>query len=176
MHRLLPGTDLRGEPLDHVLASAGAATVDPSSVEYFRVSVGDTVYFPTDQTDLSGQAQAVLDRQAAWLMQNPSVRVRIEGHADERGTREYNLALGARRANAVQSYLASKGVERGRIEAVTYGRERPIETTYQASAELSDEERVIFLGTRGRARIHVGYQTLASRTWRYLSRTFRFDL
>lgn len=115
----------------NALASAGSATVDPSSVEYFRVSVGDTVYFSTDQTDLSGQAQAVLDRQAAWLQQNPSVRVRIEGHADERGTREYNLALGARRANAVQSYLASKGVDRSRIEAVTYGRERPIETCAQ---------------------------------------------
>ncbi len=113
------------------LASAGSTSVDPSSIEYFRVSVGDTVFFNTDQTDLTGQAKSVLDRQAAWLMQNPSIRVRIEGHADERGTREYNLALGARRANAVQSYLMSKGVDRGRLEAVTYGRERPIETCAQ---------------------------------------------
>ncbi|MEO1291880.1 MAG: peptidoglycan-associated lipoprotein Pal [Pseudomonadota bacterium] len=117
-------------------AGAGAtgvstATVDPASVEFFQVNVGDRVFFRTDSSDLTGEARAVLDRQAEWLRLNPQPSIVIEGHADERGTREYNLALGARRANAVQQYLVSRGVPGRTLRTVTYGKERPVEVCSQ---------------------------------------------
>lgn len=95
--------------------------------DQFRQAVGnDTVNFGLDRYDVDGNARAILDRQAQWLSQNPNVRVTIEGHADERGTREYNLALGDRRANSVSSYLSARGVSATRITTVSYGKERPI--------------------------------------------------
>jgi peptidoglycan-associated lipoprotein len=97
------------------------------SVEDFRVSVGDRVFFGYDRFDLTAEARSVLERQAAWLRQYPNVRVLIAGNCDERGTREYNLALGARRAAAVRDYLASLGVAGDRMETVSYGKERPID-------------------------------------------------
>lgn len=97
------------------------------SVEDFRVSVGDRVFFGYDRFDLTAEARSVLERQAAWLRQYPNVRVLIAGNCDERGTREYNLALGARRAAAVRDYLASLGVAGNRMETVSYGKERPID-------------------------------------------------
>jgi peptidoglycan-associated lipoprotein len=97
------------------------------SVEDFRVSVGDRVFFGYDRFDLTPEARSVLERQAAWLRQYPNVRVLIAGNCDERGTREYNLALGARRAAAVRDYLASLGVAGNRMETVSYGKERPID-------------------------------------------------
>lgn len=101
--------------------------VDESSIEFFQVSVGDRVFFETDRSDLTPEARVVLDRQARWLQLNQETRIIVEGHADERGTREYNLALGARRANAVRTYLASRGVLATRMRAVSFGRERPVE-------------------------------------------------
>ena len=98
----------------------------PDSPEYFRQIVGDRVFFGTDQYVLDDVSMITLDRQAEWLIANPSVRVTIEGHADERGTRQYNLALGARRSNAAQRYLAQRGVQPDRIRAVTMGKERPV--------------------------------------------------
>ncbi|MFQ5437417.1 MAG: peptidoglycan-associated lipoprotein Pal [Paracoccaceae bacterium] len=95
--------------------------------EYFNATVGDRVLFAVDQSKLSPEAAAILDGQAEWLLKNNGFSVLIEGHADEQGTREYNLALGARRASAVQAYLVSKGVPDARISTVTYGKERPIE-------------------------------------------------
>ena len=97
----------------------------PDSVEYFTQVVGNRVFFATDQYDLDSQAVATLDRQAEWLSANAGTTVTIEGHADERGTRQYNLALGARRANAVRQYLIGRGIESGRVRAVTFGKERP---------------------------------------------------
>lgn len=88
-------------------------------------NVGDRVFFALDSSVLSGDAQATLDRQAAWLNANSSVNVVVEGHADERGTREYNLALGERRATAAKNYLVSTGVSAARISTVSYGKERP---------------------------------------------------
>ncbi|HWA01423.1 MAG TPA: peptidoglycan-associated lipoprotein Pal [Caulobacterales bacterium] len=99
----------------------------PGSVEDFRVSVGDRIFFAYDQSDLSAEARGVLERQAAWLRQYPNVRVMVEGNADERGTREYNLALGARRAAAARDYLASLGVAGDRMQTVSYGKERPLD-------------------------------------------------
>ncbi len=106
----------------------GAGSVnDPTSPAYFAATVGDRVLFAVDQSTLSFEAQQVLDGQAQWLLSNSAYSALIEGHADEQGTREYNLALGARRASAVQNYLISKGVAPGRLRTISYGKERPIE-------------------------------------------------
>ena len=105
------------------------SSIIPGSAEDLRVNVGDTVHFALDQYNVEEADKAILGRQAAWLQKYPSVRVTIEGHADERGTREYNLALGARRANAVKEYLVSQGVSAGRVETISYGKERPLCTT-----------------------------------------------
>lgn len=99
----------------------------PGSAEDFRVSVGERVFFGYDRFDLTPEARATLERQAAWLRRYPNVRVLIAGNCDERGTREYNLALGARRATAAKDYLVSLGVPAGRLETVSFGAERPID-------------------------------------------------
>ncbi len=100
---------------------------DPRSPAYFQQTVGDRVLFAVDQSTLSPQAQTVLQGQADWLLANPDFVATIEGHADEQGTREYNLALGERRANAAREYLISRGVAGNRLQTVTFGKERPIE-------------------------------------------------
>ena len=98
----------------------------PGSQEDFRRSVtSDTVLFGLDAFDIDPEARAILDTQAQWLQRYPNVRVTVEGHCDERGTREYNLALGERRANAAKNYLAARGVDAGRITTLSYGKERP---------------------------------------------------
>jgi peptidoglycan-associated lipoprotein len=102
------------------------SSIIPGSAEDFRVNVGDTVHFALNQYNIEDSDKAVLGRQAAWLSKYPAVRVTVEGHCDERGTREYNLALGARRANAVKEYLVSQGVSTARVETISYGKERPI--------------------------------------------------
>jgi peptidoglycan-associated lipoprotein len=99
----------------------------PGSVEDFVVNAGDRVYFDTDMHTLRDDGRAVLDKQAQWLARYPQVAVRIEGNADERGTREYNLALGARRADSVREYLIGRGVAATRITTISYGKERPID-------------------------------------------------
>ncbi|WP_029014657.1 peptidoglycan-associated lipoprotein Pal [Niveispirillum irakense] len=97
----------------------------PGSAEDFVVNVGDRVFFGFDKSDLTPEATATLDRQAAWLKQYPAVTVTVEGHADERGTREYNLALGERRATSVKNYLTAMGVDAARVNTISYGKERP---------------------------------------------------
>jgi peptidoglycan-associated lipoprotein len=96
-------------------------------VAYFQATVGDRVLFAVDQSTLGPLAESTLAAQAAWLSDNPSYVALVEGHADEQGTREYNLALGARRAASVQEYLVDRGVSPNRVTTVTYGKERPIE-------------------------------------------------
>ncbi|HYE00948.1 MAG TPA: peptidoglycan-associated lipoprotein Pal [Alphaproteobacteria bacterium] len=102
-----------------------AGGIQAGSREDFEINVGDRVFFGTDKSDIAAEARATLDKQAAWLQQYPSVTAVIEGHADERGTREYNLALGERRANAVKNYLQAAGVNPARLSTVSYGKERP---------------------------------------------------
>ena len=102
----------------------GPAT--PGSAQEFAQSVGDRVFFESDQTDLTPTAVATLDKQAQWLSRYPRYTFLIEGHADERGTREYNFSLGARRAQAVRDYLSSRGISAARIRTVSYGKERPV--------------------------------------------------
>lgn len=97
----------------------------PGSAEDFIKNVGDRVFFGFDKSDLTPEATATLDRQAAWLKQYPAVTITIEGHADERGTREYNLALGERRAASVKKYLTALGVDVARVQTISYGKERP---------------------------------------------------
>ncbi len=105
-------------------SAAGAAT--PGSQQDFVVNVGDRVFFETDQTDLTAQAQGVLDKQAQWLTTYAQYTFTIEGHADERGTREYNIALGARRAQSVRDFLISRGIQANRMRTISYGKERPV--------------------------------------------------
>jgi peptidoglycan-associated lipoprotein len=102
----------------------GAAA--PGSEQDFVVNVGDRVYFDLDSYQIRPEAYPRMDAQVAWLQRYPSVSIRIEGNADERGTREYNLALGARRAESVRAYLVERGVSAGRIDTISYGKERPI--------------------------------------------------
>ena len=105
------------------LAAVAAA---PGSAQDFVVNVGDRVFFDTDSSDLSDQARATLDKQAQWLTTYNRYAFTVEGHADERGTREYNIALGARRAQAMRDYLASRGIEPSRMHTISYGKERPV--------------------------------------------------
>jgi peptidoglycan-associated lipoprotein len=107
------------------VASAPASSIVPGSAEDFRVNVGDTVFFNLDEHTIRPDAQAVLQKQAAWLKQYPQVKLLVEGHCDERGTREYNLALGDRRAYAVKEFLSSLGVDAARLQTKSYGKERP---------------------------------------------------
>ena len=105
-------------------ASAGMAT--PGSQQDFVVNIGDRVFFESDSTELNSAAQATLDKQARWLQQYSRYSFTIEGHADERGTREYNFALGARRAESTKEYLIAKGISSSRIKTISYGKERPV--------------------------------------------------
>jgi peptidoglycan-associated lipoprotein len=125
---------LAGGPRDdHAGAGAGAAYI-AGSPEDFSINVGDRIYFDLDSHQIRADAYARLDAQAAWLQRYPGVTVRIEGNADERGTREYNLALGARRAEAVHAYLVGRGVPSARIDTISFGKERPIASGSNESA------------------------------------------
>ncbi|MEM9432734.1 MAG: peptidoglycan-associated lipoprotein Pal [Pseudomonadota bacterium] len=121
-------------PFDRFGGGSGAgaggidsAALDPASPAYFAETIGDRVLFEVDQSVLTPEAQSTLAAQARWLQDNGTYTAIIEGHADEQGTREYNLALGARRASAARDYLVANGVADNRLRTVTYGKERPIE-------------------------------------------------
>jgi len=129
-------TPRRQQPPAQAMPAPGPGAVEesptgapiPGSERDFVVNVGDRVYFDYDRFAVRDEARPILDAQAAWLQRYPAVRVRIEGNCDERGTREYNFALGARRANSVKEYLVGRGVSVARIDTVSYGKERPIDT------------------------------------------------
>jgi peptidoglycan-associated lipoprotein len=106
---------------------SGPAQPIPGSERDFVINAGDRVYFDFDQFAIRPDGGSVLDAQAAWLGRYRNVRVRIEGNCDERGTREYNFALGARRAQAVRDYLVARGIDAARIDVISYGKERPID-------------------------------------------------
>jgi peptidoglycan-associated lipoprotein len=126
------------------LASAGVAT--PGSQQDFVVNVGDRVFFESDSTELTGTSRSTLDKQAQWLQQYGNYSFTIEGHADERGTREYNIALGARRAQAVRDYLASRGIQPARMRTVSYGKERPVAVCNDISCWSQNRRAVTVLG------------------------------
>ncbi|HRJ70555.1 MAG TPA: peptidoglycan-associated lipoprotein Pal [Beijerinckiaceae bacterium] len=124
---------------------AGGANV-PGSIQDFVVNVGDRVFFETDSTELTPQGVATLDKQAGWLNRYPRYSFTIEGHADERGTREYNFALGARRSETVRNYLAAKGVSAGRMKTISYGKERPVAVCNDISCWSQNRRAVTLLG------------------------------
>ena len=106
-------------------AGAGMGAARPGSQEDLVANVGDRVFFDTDSSQVRGDGRSTLERQAAWLARYPQVTVYLEGHADERGTREYNLALGQRRANSARDLLVAGGVSGQRIQTISYGKDRP---------------------------------------------------
>jgi peptidoglycan-associated lipoprotein len=111
---------------DDALNGGAIGAGAPGSYQDFASNVGDRVFFETDSTELTTTAQGTLDKQAAWLNQYGRYTFTVEGHADERGTREYNFALGARRAEATKNYLIAKGVAASRMKTISYGKERPV--------------------------------------------------
>jgi peptidoglycan-associated lipoprotein len=119
-------TETAAPPVASTPSSPVTSSIVPGSAEDLRVNVGDTVHFAYNEYTIEDNDKGTLQRQASWLAKYPSIRVMVEGDCDERGTREYNLALGARRANAVKEYLVSLGVSASRIETISYGKEHPI--------------------------------------------------
>ena len=111
---------------NYTSGSGSASSSTAASTKYLVENVGDRIFFATDQSILDASARGALVRQAEWLNQNGGINLTIEGHADERGTREYNLALGARRANAVRDFLISQGVDANRVKTISFGKERPV--------------------------------------------------
>lgn len=118
---------------------------DPTSIAYFNQTVGDRVLFAVDQSTLSPEGRTVLQGQSQWLAANPNYAIIIEGHADEQGTREYNLALGARRAAAVQQFLMAQGVAPDRMKTISYGKERPIEVCSEEACYSRNRRAVTVL-------------------------------
>lgn len=126
----------------------GNGPVEPGTSRDFSVNVGNIVYFTTDSTDLTGDAQATLRKQAVWLNRYPEFTITLEGHADERGTREYNIALGAQRASSVRRFLVSQGVSSARMRTISYGKERPVAVCNDISC-WSQNRRVVTKLNRG---------------------------
>jgi peptidoglycan-associated lipoprotein len=130
------------EAAQGALANAAA----PGSAQDFVVNVGDRVFFETDSSELTPQARETLDKQAQWLQRYAQYSFTVEGHADERGTREYNIALGARRAQAVRDYLTARGVVATRMRTISYGKERPVAVCNDISCWSQNRRAVTVLG------------------------------
>ncbi len=126
------------------LGSIGS-NLDPASPAYFQETIGDRVLFLVDQSTLNPAAETILQGQARWLTANPDYTVTIQGHADEQGTRIYNLALGERRANSAREYLISQGISSSRIQVVSYGKERPLEICSAESCYAKNRRAVTVL-------------------------------
>ncbi len=120
----------------------GSGVIPGSRADFLSQAGSDTVHFATDSSDVDAEAQGILTKQAAWLQKFPNVRVTLEGHCDERGTREYNLALGDRRANAAKAFLVNLGVPAERITTISYGKERPLSTGSDESAWAQNRRAV----------------------------------
>lgn len=136
-------------PMDGSGAMGQLGSAPAGSPQEFVVSVGDRVFFDSDQTDLSPQARATLDKQAQWLNHYAKYTFTIEGHADERGTREYNIALGARRAQSVRDYLVARGIDANRMRTISYGKERPVAVCNDISCWSQNRRAVTVLNATG---------------------------
>ena len=121
----------------------------PGTAQDFSQNVGDIVYFSTDATDLSPEAQQTLSSQARWLQQYSQYTITIEGHADERGTREYNIGLGAKRAKSVKAFLARNGISGARVRSISYGKERPVAVCNDISCWSQNRRAQTVLNSRG---------------------------
>jgi peptidoglycan-associated lipoprotein len=143
----------RNQPNNYGLGGPGGGSgegpVTPGSEREFAVKVGDTVQFTVDSAELTGEAQQTLSGQARWLSQYPNYAITIEGHADERGTREYNIALGAQRAAAVKQFLSARGINPGRLKTLSYGKERPVAVCADISCWSQNRRAVTVLGRGG---------------------------
>jgi peptidoglycan-associated lipoprotein len=127
-------------------AAAAKPSIVPGSEQDFIANVGDRVFFDYDKFALRTDAKATLDKQVAWLKKYPTYKMTIEGHADERGTREYNLALGERRANSVKEYMVGAGVAKDRVKTISYGKERPVALGSNEAAWSQNRRGVTVLG------------------------------
>jgi len=127
----------------------GANAATPGSTQDFTVNVGDRIFFDTDSSSIRADAQSTLARQAQWLAKYPNYQITVEGHADERGTREYNLALGARRAAATKDFLASQGVPGNRMRTISFGKEKPVAVCDDISCWSQNRRAVTVLGGAG---------------------------
>ncbi len=136
-------------PNDLGLGAGGAGAATPGSAQDFTVNVGDRIFFDTDSTLIRADAQTTLTRQAQWLQQYNSYSITMEGHADERGTREYNLALSARRAAAARDFLIARGVPSNRIRTISYGKERPVAVCDNISCWSQNRRAVTVLNGAG---------------------------
>ena len=130
-------------------SNAGANGVAAGTARDFTVNVGDRIFFETDSSSLTAQARGTLDKQAQWLQRYSTYAITVEGHADERGTREYNLALGARRAAATRDYLAARGVGRSRMRTISFGKERPVAVCDDISCWSQNRRAVTLLSGAG---------------------------
>ena len=125
-------------------STTGLPTLDPRSQEWLVVNVGDRVFFDYDKSDLTSESQDTVEKLVAWLRTYPDVTLTLQGHADERGTREYNLALGERRANSVRRYMEALGIESSRLSVISYGKERPAVLASNESA-WAQNRRAVFI-------------------------------
>lgn len=137
------------QPKEYGAGTGGPAT--PGTPGDFAQNVGDVVHFETDSTNLTPQAQSILRNQARWLNQYPQYSITLQGHADERGTREYNIALGSRRANTVRNFLAQQGVNAARMRTISYGKERPVAVCDNISCWSQNRRVQTVLNTRAMA-------------------------
>lgn len=128
---------------------AGGSLTGEATAQYFSTEVGGTVLFAANQTALNSEARSILNRQAEWLNKHPNFNAVVQGHAEETGTREYNLALGARRAGAVQEYLVANGVESSRIRTLSFGKERPAEICSEESCYAQNRRAVTVVSDTG---------------------------
>lgn len=131
--------------LPNSAADLGLNSTAPGSQQDFTVNVGDRIFFETDSSSLTTTARSTLDSQATWLARYTRYPITVEGHADERGTREYNLALGARRAAATRDYLVAKGIRRERVKTISFGKERPVAVCNDISCWSQNRRAVTLL-------------------------------
>ena len=143
------GNPFSGSSNDPIFGNNMGDVSNPTSPAYFQEAIGDRVLFAIDQSSLGPEAMDLLNSQATWLMTNGDYKIIVEGHADEQGTRDYNVALGARRANSVKEYLNSLGVAATRIQTVSYGKERPIEICSKESCYSVNRRAVTVLNNLG---------------------------
>ncbi|GBE42199.1 outer membrane lipoprotein Omp16 precursor [bacterium BMS3Bbin10] len=136
------------KPQQMALGQQADGPISPGTSRDFSVNAGDKVYFTVNSSQLTPEAQATLRGQAQWLGKYPQYSVTLEGHADERGTREYNIALGARRASAVRTYLSGLGVNPGRLRTISYGKERPVAVCNDISCWSQNRRAVTVLNAR----------------------------
>jgi peptidoglycan-associated lipoprotein len=128
---------------------AAASAIRDGSPQDFVINVGDRVYFNLNKSNIRADQRSQLERQAAWLKKFPATQITVEGHADERGTREYNLALGERRGNSARDFLVALGVDTGRIKTVSYGKERPVALGHEESSWRQNRRSVLVVNAAG---------------------------